>query len=513
MAATSTLNNLEKLTEDNFDSWKLQMKSVLIYNELWGYVSGTKIRREPADLEWSAKDEKALALIVLSVTKSQLSNIKKARTAKEAWDQLSKIYESRGPVRRATLYKQLYRMKKEPGVAMSKYVNDFTSKAEQLEEAGIIIPPNLLSIMLLGSLPTEYESFCIAMESRDEIPSIDALKSKLIEEEARQSDKATHEDANNSALVTKDKANRSAEPSKKGKPNEHKPHESVQGNVYTAGEQSVKSLGIGEIRMEVKLNNRATNRIRLENTIYVPSLRNNLVSVSSMTEKGSKEFSSFLQQEGITRQLSVEYTPQQNGVAERANHTLVEMSRCLLLQANLPKSLWAEMVNAAAFIRNRCPSRNLHEQTPFELWNGKKPFVGFMKVIGCKALEKGKRHGKFEPKDIGEPSTNSSEETLIPLDFDPDENNNAKIKEATENEEHSDESLDEQASDDEEMRCGQKLQNDMMATPQRGPGRPSYVRTGTPGRPKKVYKTKQANPSSTDPLNLKETLSRSDKEL
>lgn len=113
-------------------------------------------------------------------------------------------------------------MKKEAGIIMSKYVNDFITKAEQLEEAGITIPSDLLSIMLLGSLPSEYENFCIAIESRDEIPSIEALKSKLIEEEARQIDKVTHDDAHNKALITKDKINRNTETSKRGKLNESK---------------------------------------------------------------------------------------------------------------------------------------------------------------------------------------------------------------------------------------------------------------------------------------------------
>jgi len=71
-------------------------------------------------------------------------------------------------------------MKKESNIAMSRYINEFTTKAEQLEEAGITIPADLQSIMLLRSLPPEYESFCIAIESRDEIPCIEALKSKLI---------------------------------------------------------------------------------------------------------------------------------------------------------------------------------------------------------------------------------------------------------------------------------------------------------------------------------------------
>lgn len=53
----------------------------------------------------------------------------------------------------------------------------------------------------------------------------------------------------------------------------------------------------------------------------------------------SNKFQNFLKEEDVVHQLSVEYTPQQNGVAERANHTLVQMARCLMTQANFPKSL------------------------------------------------------------------------------------------------------------------------------------------------------------------------------
>lgn len=103
----------------------------------------------------------------------------------------------------------------------------------------------------------------------------------------------------------------------------------------------------------------------------------------------------------------------------------------------------------------------------------------------------------------------------MPFDCDPDENNNTKAMEATKKEDHSDESLDELESNDEGISRDQKLQNDTQATPQRRLGRPSYIRTGTPGKPKKMYKVKQANLSLalTDPQNVEEALSRSDKEL
>jgi len=62
--------------------------------------------------------------------------------------------------------------------------------------------------------------------------------------------------------------------------------ENVHGDVYTAAGHSVKSLGVGDIRMDVKLSHRVSNNIKLQDAIYVPNLRNNLVSISSVTEKG-----------------------------------------------------------------------------------------------------------------------------------------------------------------------------------------------------------------------------------
>jgi len=183
MASASGLSNIEKLTENNYELWKVHMKSVLVYNDLWQYVDGTEVKPNENAHDWIKKDSKALALINLSISHSQLNYVKKTETAKGAWDCLKGIFESKGPVRKATLYKQLLRMKKKANVTLTQHVNDFTSKAEQLEEAGIEIPDELLSIMLLNSLPEEYENFIVAIESRDDIPTLKVLKAKLKEEE------------------------------------------------------------------------------------------------------------------------------------------------------------------------------------------------------------------------------------------------------------------------------------------------------------------------------------------
>jgi hypothetical protein len=103
-------------------------------------------------------------------------------------------------------------------------------------------------------------------------------------------------------------------------------------------------------------------------------------------EYSSKDFDTFLQSCGIARQRSTPYTPQQNGVAERANRTLVEMARTMLHAAELSLHLWGEAVLVAAYIRNRSPTRALASGTPYQAWTGKQPDLDHLRVFGCKAF-------------------------------------------------------------------------------------------------------------------------------
>ena len=74
----------------------------------------------------------------------------------------------------------------------------------------------------------------------------------------------------------------------------------------------------------------------------------------------------FCEDEGVERQLTVGYTPQQNGVSERKNQTVMEMAKSMLFEKNLPKTFWAEAVYTAVYLLNRCPTRALANQIPFE---------------------------------------------------------------------------------------------------------------------------------------------------
>ncbi|RCU35080.1 transposase, partial [Acinetobacter baumannii] len=89
---------------------------------------------------------------------------------------------------------------------------------------------------------------------------------------------------------------------------------------------------------------------------------------------------------GIDHTFSAPRTPQQNGVVERKNRTLVEMARSMLNEKNLPKYLWAEAINTACYITNRALIRPILLKTPYELWKDKKPNLSHVKVFGCKCF-------------------------------------------------------------------------------------------------------------------------------
>ncbi|KAK2411591.1 putative mitochondrial protein [Trifolium repens] len=96
----------------------------------------------------------------------------------------------------------------------------------------------------------------------------------------------------------------------------------------------------------------------------------------------SKEFLKYCEDNGIRRQLTVPRSPQQNGVAERKNRTILEMARSMLKSKRLPKELWAEAVACAVYLSNRSPTRSVLGKTPQEACSGRKPGISHLRVFG-----------------------------------------------------------------------------------------------------------------------------------
>ncbi|RVW78353.1 Retrovirus-related Pol polyprotein from transposon TNT 1-94 [Vitis vinifera] len=119
------------------------------------------------------------------------------------------------------------------------------------------------------------------------------------------------------------------------------------------------------------------------------------------TGRNPGPFAKFLLECGIDARYTLSGTPQQNGVAERRNRTLLDMVRCILSNSSLPKFLWGEALKTAAYILNQVPSKSV-PKTPYELWSGKKPSLHHFHVWGCKAEVRpyNPQSKKLDPKTI-----------------------------------------------------------------------------------------------------------------
>lgn len=648
----NSICQIDKLEDGNYESWRIQMRSVLIHCGQWGIVSGEKkidpARRDAETEKLREEDQKALATIFLSVRPSQLNIIKNCKTSLEAWMKLQEVHKPQGPMQKVALYKKMLALKMKENINMVQHINEFVDISEKLIEIGIQIQEELLSIILLTSLPKEYENFVVAIETRDKLPSFSSLKQKLLEEAERKQQLEKEELPEHQVFAAKSNKRRekveeagegifrnkvqgkgSKKNMFKGKcfscgqighyaskceknhsKNKHQSFtmiavaetgklnksmwyldsgatahmcndkglftkfEEHEERIALAGEHFLKAVGRGDVLIKSD-----DCEIKLQNVLYSPELQANFISISKAVNQGlkatftksiavittksgdiilkavkidgmfvvecrqeraflmtenlwhnryghlnytslkelyskemvkgmkidqntnkqkcrscmlgkihtlpfpkesensaceilevihtdvcgpmpipsvggskyfltfiddktrrifvyflkskdeviskfrefqklverqtgkkikelrsdnggeylNKEFDSYLKNIGIKRQLTVPYSPQQNGVAERANRTLVEMARTMMLHAGVDESLWAEAISTASYLRNRSPAKHLNNKTPYEAWYGKKPNIRHLRTFGsyCVALNKTHKR-KFE---------------------------------------------------------------------------------------------------------------------
>ena len=138
---------------------------------------------------------------------------------------------------------------------------------------------------------------------------------------------------------------------------------------------------------------------------HIKMIEDDTVKVKILRSDNGTEFKNAAMDElckykGISQQFSAPGTPQQNGVVEWKNRTLIEAGRTMLEDAQLPTYFWAEAINTACYTQNSTLI-NKHGKTPYEMVKGKKPSLKHLHIFGCKCFVL-KTHpeqlGKFEPK-------------------------------------------------------------------------------------------------------------------
>ncbi|KAL8089377.1 hypothetical protein AgCh_038989 [Apium graveolens] len=132
------------------------------------------------------------------------------------------------------------------------------------------------------------------------------------------------------------------------------------------------------------LNFKANNTlVKKELVRDMPNLEFAQDEVCDACQKGKMKRSSHANK-GIVRELSVARTPQQNGVVERKNRTLVEAARTMLQDAKLPTSFWEEALNTACYTQNRYLINNNLGKSPYSILYKRNPTVKHLHVFGSK---------------------------------------------------------------------------------------------------------------------------------
>jgi transposase InsO family protein len=131
-------------------------------------------------------------------------------------------------------------------------------------------------------------------------------------------------------------------------------------------------------------------------------LRIKKIRIDNGTEFKNSQIEGFLEDEGIKHEFSSPYTPQQNGVVERKNWTLLDMAKTMLDEYKTPDRFWAEAINIACYSINRLYLHWILKKTSYELLTGKKANVSYFRVFDskCFILIKRGRKSKFAPKAV-----------------------------------------------------------------------------------------------------------------
>lgn len=179
---------IEKLNRFNYFTWKLKMELLLIKEDLWTVITSerdTSTRR--AEANWDLRDNKARALIGLSIENNQLVHIRNKNSALEVWNSLREAHSKDTLTNRVSLYKQIALLKMKNGDKIEQHIDLMTELFQRLEDLGEEASEMWKIGMLFASLPKSYATLVTALEARNESDLTWSLvQTKLYDEYQRQ---------------------------------------------------------------------------------------------------------------------------------------------------------------------------------------------------------------------------------------------------------------------------------------------------------------------------------------
>lgn len=196
-SSATGLLNIEKLTTDNYTSWRQRVQALLMHNKLWKVVSTASVPdfRDDggAKAAWEEKDEMALAEITLTISTSQLGYIRACTTAREAWLKLAEVHNPKSAANLLYVRKELHNCKLEgttPG-AMQAHINRIRDLVDRLAGMDSPVSPLDAAVSLFNSMPEQYDTIAVTLSMRPVTDlTFDFVATALLAEERRQHEAA-----------------------------------------------------------------------------------------------------------------------------------------------------------------------------------------------------------------------------------------------------------------------------------------------------------------------------------
>ena len=192
---SKSIYKIEPLNGNNFQSWKYNMKLILMERGLWGFIQGTEsspAADAAADIvnAYKLKSDKAYSLIALSIEKSLQIHIVSTVNPKVAWDKLVKHFEFISITQVVRITRKFYAATMQEGDDLLKHITYMTSLAEQLREMKEEISSKKFAVAVLGSLPESFDTFMTSLNARDaESFEWEEIQGALVEEFLKKNDK------------------------------------------------------------------------------------------------------------------------------------------------------------------------------------------------------------------------------------------------------------------------------------------------------------------------------------
>ena len=207
---SSKIMNLTVLNENNYPTWKIQVKMHLIKDNLFGIVDGSEnAPTSTGDLvKYNMRRDRALAIIVLAINPKFLYIIGDPVDPKIVWQQLQDTFQKKTWANKLRLKRKLYNMKLEPGDSLQEHLKAFVELFSELAVIGDAINEEDRVINLLASLPDSFSTIVTALEAIDKVPSWESVTERLLHEEEKLNH-GKNEFVENKSLVTRHNFKRS----------------------------------------------------------------------------------------------------------------------------------------------------------------------------------------------------------------------------------------------------------------------------------------------------------------